>query len=81
MTLQIFERFEPPGQDPFYRVGGSFVPYCTVAKDKRFTDAELAAEFWKLMAGLYDGHGKKARARREVIERFATLPHFDEMEE
>ena len=30
------------------------------------------------MSGLYDGHGKKARERRETILRFHSLPHYDE---
>jgi hypothetical protein len=40
--LQIFRK--SPDMDAYY-VGGSFTPYAIVARDKRFTDAELAAEF------------------------------------
>jgi len=72
--LQIFEKH--PGADA-YRVGGFYSPYALVSQDKRFTDAELAAEYWKVRYGLLDGHGKVARARREVLERFHILPHFD----
>ena len=72
--LQIFEKH--PTADA-YRVGGFYSPYAIVSRDKRFTEAELCAEYWKLMSGLYDGHGKVARARRAVLERFYTIPHFD----
>lgn len=58
-----------------YRVGGFYSPYCLVSRDKRFSEAELAAECWKLMSGLYDGHGKVARMRRDTLYRFAALPH------
>lgn len=73
--LQIFEKH--PEADA-YRVGHAFTPYAILATEKRFTDAELAAEYWKLMSGLLDGHGKVARHRRAVVDRFASLPHFDE---
>lgn len=46
---------------------------------KRFTEAELAADYWMVMSGLFDGHGKKARERRATLERFATLPSYDEV--
>jgi hypothetical protein len=42
---------------------------------KALTAPELAAEYWKCMSGLYDGHGKAARIRRDTIYRFAALPH------
>jgi len=74
MPLQIFEKH--PTADA-YRVGGFYSPYALVSTEKRFSDAELAAEYWKLMSGLLDGHGKVARSRRAVMERFHTLPHFD----
>lgn len=41
--LRIFEKH--PTADA-YRVGGFFSPYCLVSQDKRFSDAELAAEYW-----------------------------------
>jgi len=72
--LQIFEKH--PTADA-YRVGGFYSPYALVSQDKRFSDAELAAEYWKLISGLYDGQGKVSRQRRDAIYRFATLPHFD----
>ena len=45
---------------------------------KRLTDAELAAEYWQAFSGVWDGHGKKARLRREVLKRFATTRSYDE---
>jgi hypothetical protein len=67
-----------PTADDVYFIGGAWAPACITAQDKRFMDAELVAEYWKVLGGLYDGHGKKARARRETLQRFATLPHYDE---
>lgn len=75
LELQIFEKH--PDMDA-YKVGASFTPYAIMAREVRFTDAELAAEYWKVMSGLYDGHGKAARERRYTLERFHALPHFDE---
>lgn len=40
--MNIYEKH--PTADA-YRVGGSLTPYAIVATEKRFTDAELAAEF------------------------------------
>jgi len=42
MTLTWFEKL--PTVDA-YRVNGHFAPYAVLARDKRFRDAELAAEF------------------------------------
>ncbi|MFE4229161.1 hypothetical protein ACFRJ8_14880 [Arthrobacter sp. NPDC056886] len=42
IPLQIFEKH--PAADA-YRVGGFYSPYALVSQDKRFTNAELAAEF------------------------------------
>jgi hypothetical protein len=44
---------------------------------QRFTDAELAAEYWG--ADVWDLHPDVGCERMETIERFATLPHFDEV--
>jgi hypothetical protein len=62
-------------------------------EDKRLTDAELAAEYWLLssrrqrMLGYHDGPDSETRKqaridedRMKVVERFATLPHYDEKE-
>lgn len=59
-----------------YRVGGFYSPYCLIGADKRFTDAELAAECWQYMAANRQGQGL-ARVYK-VLKRFATHPHFDE---
>jgi len=79
--LQIFEKH--PDADA-YRVGGFYSPYALVSTDKRFTDAELAAEWWATVADVQVGQGSprrtgKTRAawRAITIHRFATLPHFD----
>lgn len=75
-----------------YRVGGAFQPYAIVGTDKRFTDAELAAE-WHYQdnrcgqkcegyAVAHDGtsmgteEGEIEKLR--IAHRFATLPHYDE---
>jgi hypothetical protein len=42
MTLELFPKH--PETDA-YRVGGAYQPYAVVAVDKRFSDAELMAEF------------------------------------
>lgn len=42
IPLQIFEKH--PTADA-YRVGGFYSPYALVSTEKRFTEAELAAEF------------------------------------
>jgi hypothetical protein len=63
-----------------YRVGGFYSPYALVSREKRFSDAELAAEFWQ---ACYDGgyhcdpHGKVVIERLE-LRRFATRPHAAE---
>jgi len=74
-----------------YHVGGSYSPYCLVSQDKRFTGAELAAEYWMLssrrerMLGYDDGPGSETRKqahqdreRMNTIHRFITNPSYDE---
>jgi hypothetical protein len=80
MPLQIFERH--PEADA-YRVGGFYSPYALVSQDKRFSDAELAAEYWSAHA-IHEraARGQScieyiAKAEAEVWTRFAKLPHFD----
>jgi len=50
---------------------------------KRFTDAELASITWHLAVSYFvedSGEERRARARENMIaERFATLPHYDEV--
>lgn len=87
MPLQVFEKH--PEADA-YRVGGFYSPYALVSKDKRFTEAELAAEYQCMEKDAWAHMAKEAisgeldRERIDVIERrsitlliFATLPHFD----
>lgn len=74
--LQVFEKH--PDVDA-YRFGPSFTPYSIVAVDKRFTDAELMAEYWAAnfaAAIMKDWRDESDKA--QMIERFATLPHYDE---
>lgn len=89
--IRIFEKH--PTADA-YRIGGAFTPYAVVAKDKRFTDAELAAEYWRARARLErlafdelssgDEYGDEAWTLiahpANTFLRFATLPHYDEQE-
>jgi hypothetical protein len=62
--LTIYEKH--PTADA-YRVGGFYSPYALVSQDKRFTDAELAAEY----------HSTDLEQEQATILRFATLPHYD----
>jgi len=87
--LQIFEKH--PTADA-YRVGGFYSPYALVSQDKRFSDAELAAEYWRKNGDFEscaegysvanDGYSYEwehvEAARLSIIRRFATIPHFDE---
>ena len=67
--LQIFEKH--PDTDA-YKYGPSFTPYAIVAVDKRFTEAELMAQYW---FGENMGHSPRFTSR---LYRFACLPHFDD---
>jgi len=58
------------------------------AQDKRFTDAELAAEYWRAKwTGLVHEHkwhsilSDKHRAMIATVERFMDLPHYDQEED
>jgi hypothetical protein len=83
--LQIFEKH--PDADA-YRVGGFYSPYALVSQDKRFSDAELAAEYYRASFlhenslsenDGYDGMPETRAHRRHsaTFYRFANLPHFD----
>jgi hypothetical protein len=78
--LRIFEKH--PEADA-YKVGPSYAPYALVARANRFTDAELAAEYFAAMhkndmdwvqTGIDD---PKMKIITDTMRRFATLPHFD----
>jgi hypothetical protein len=77
-ALRVFEKH--PDAD-VYRVGGSMTPYAIVAVEKRFTDAELAAEYWAAHGeanAAMTGNPRLLFSKRQTIRRFATLPHHDE---
>jgi len=83
--MQIFEKH--PHMDA-YRVGGFYSPYALVATEKRFTEAELAAEWHRTASvefaamcdpgGYKPGTQQRAAIQRETLHRFATLPHYDD---
>lgn len=68
-----------------YRVGGFYSPYCLVSRDKRFCEAELAAEWHRSASvelgamedpSLYKpGAQQRAAIERHIIWHFAHLPH------
>lgn len=87
--MNIFEKH--PTQDA-YRYGASFTPYAVVAVDKRFSDAELAAEYLAAELtcrvrssrcerypepAMWD-HYERGVEQASTIRRFATLPNYDE---
>jgi hypothetical protein len=74
MPLQIFEKH--PEVDA-YRVGHAFTPYAILATEKRFTDAELAAEYWAAALDADIMAPADLVAITATVRRFATLPHFD----
>jgi len=89
MTLELFEKH--PEADA-YRVGGAYQPYAVVAVDKRFTDAELAAE-WQYQDnrtgqkcegysvahdGTSMGSEEDEIEKLQALYRFATADHYDE---
>ena len=87
--LQIFEKH--PHMDA-YRVGGFYSPYALVSADKRFSDAELAAEWHRAVSAFQSANDmadlvpcpetwsdqERDRGWMYAVERFATLPHYDE---
>jgi hypothetical protein len=78
-ALVIYEKH--PDADA-YRIRGAFEPYAVVATEKRFTDAELCAEYWAArndLAIYAIGPADVTRPREQAVtlHRFASLPHFD----
>jgi hypothetical protein len=59
-----------------------------IARDKRLTDAELAAEYHGQAARValiedsspHNSAGPSAYRKLETLHRFATLPHHDELQ-
>jgi hypothetical protein len=64
-----------PEADDVYYIDGAWAPACITARDKRFTEAELAAAHWKARALGWPV------LRADTLHRFATLPHYDEEQE
>lgn len=89
MTLQVFPK-HPTAEDTYY-ITGAWAPACITAQEKRFTDAELAAELFRQAAwlgALGRAHATDA-GRNVVIEaaftfgpitrdeyEFQTISHF-----
>lgn len=46
---------------------------------KRFTETELSAEYWRSMTDRKMG-GRTGMLRTKALERFASLPHYDQEE-
>jgi len=92
--MSAFTIYEKHPTADAYRVGGFYSPYALVSRDKRFSEAELAAEYWydysvyvREAANLLSCHERHMAAATEsfkeavrkcgILDRFATLPHFD----
>ena len=80
LELHIYDKH--PDADA-YRVGGFFSPYCLVSRDKRFSDAELAAEWWcsswRAETPLTSSAIKDESFRRApILAKFASSPHAHE---
>lgn len=79
-----------PDADAYALNGGTvYTPYAYVAREKRFTDAELAAEYWQAQercmfvsafSRMPISSDSKTAREASTIHRFATLPHFDDQE-
>jgi hypothetical protein len=81
-----------PTNGPLIHNGNSWIPEAVVTggNDKRFTDAELAAE-WHRTASMEfaaigtpseykPGAQQRAAIQRMALHRFATHPHYDVVE-
>jgi len=85
--MSAFTIYEKHPTADAYRVGGFYSPYALVATEKRFSDAELAAEWHRAAStefaamgnpsGYKPGAQQRAAIQRETLYRFATLHHFD----
>jgi len=73
--LQIFEKH--PTADA-YRVGGFYSPYALVSAEKRFSDAELAAEYWAAALDADLMAPSWLVAITATVGRFASRPHAHE---
>lgn len=93
LELHIYEKH--PEADA-YRVGGFYSPYCLVSRDKRFSEAELAAEWWRqrdlyiIASKRVDTLGLEAEViesreqewrRLSALDRLLAAPHYDEADQ
>ena len=90
--LTIYRK-HPSAPDTYY-IGGGWSPACITAVEKRFTDAELAAEFWAFDFQDFDRdlradpdecseeewaeYIERRNEAEAALRRAATLPHYDE---
>lgn len=70
-ALQVFRRH--PSVDAYSPDGGTvYTPYAYLAREKRFTTAELLAQYW---FACHMGHHPLQTA---TLYRFACLPDYDQ---
>lgn len=90
--LQVFPR-HPSAPDTYY-INGAWAPAAITAVDKRFTDSELAAEYWAFDFQEFDrslradpddcseeewaDYIKRRDEAAAALQRSATLPHYDD---
>jgi hypothetical protein len=80
----------PSAPDTYY-INGAWAPAAITAVEKRFTDAEMNAEYWRsefdyerafhsicYLSGNWKADKFTTHERRAILERFATLPHHDD---
>jgi len=72
-----------PTADDTYYIGGAWAPACITAKDKRFTGAELAAEYWRASCHKtkrpdIDKTWDQREWEHDILYRFLTLPSYDQ---
>lgn len=91
VPLRVWSRIPDDDPDDFYEVTVSPDDLQQRIESKRFTDAELAAEYWRLRlkvcaSGNRDmknvGHvcveWQAAHDELDTMQRFMDLPHYDE---
>ena len=79
--MSAFTIYEKHPTADAYRVGGFYSPYALVSRDERFSEAELAAEFWASHGeanAAMTGNRRLLFSRRATLARFARLPHASE---
>lgn len=91
LELTVYPKLVPPrfhyGSDNYVR---QWKREQAIIHAKRFTDAELAADYWGLRAmvdeaqllhGTLNPEGVRVRGQVDTLLRFATLPHYDEADQ